>query len=429
MSRRHRSGSCTGLHAMTGTSLVPYAGSQRTPDRRVTVSRHLFGDGRRTPHHVAQRARGRSPRAAGGSPCRARWGDRLVEREVLVLHRAQRRVEVEPRVQAEPCAGGDGGEDVEQPEDVHGRRRDLEAVGVGEAERGDPVLHAVAHRTVGVADRLREPGRARAEHEHRVGVRDRRPARTRRDPTAPGDPRTASVGSVRQRVGERSPARRRRAPRVAVSRRRTRARPRRPSMPGCTRRPPRPAAVRRRPRTRTRAGSRTGTRCERRAARRRREQDQLPRLRARLHLAIRVAAVREVEHDAVTVALGAVVAAPRTASPWPGYGTKPTARGRPRGGSVTYRVIQWATGNIGERALAASHPPSRPRGRRPTRVRRRQDRCRRRRDRGHRAPSPACSPPTTSTRWSRSRPTACCTCPAGSTSTSSAGSSRRARTS
>ena len=38
VSRRHRSGSCTGLHAMTGTSLVPYAGSQRTPDRRVTVS-------------------------------------------------------------------------------------------------------------------------------------------------------------------------------------------------------------------------------------------------------------------------------------------------------------------------------------------------------------------------------------------------------
>ena len=37
LSSRHRSGVCTGLAAMTGTSLVPYAGSQRTPERRVTV--------------------------------------------------------------------------------------------------------------------------------------------------------------------------------------------------------------------------------------------------------------------------------------------------------------------------------------------------------------------------------------------------------
>ena len=37
LSRRHSSGACTGFAAITGTSLVPYAGSQRTPDRRVTV--------------------------------------------------------------------------------------------------------------------------------------------------------------------------------------------------------------------------------------------------------------------------------------------------------------------------------------------------------------------------------------------------------
>ncbi len=37
-SRRQAAGSPTGLAAMTGTSLVPYAGSQRTPVRALTVS-------------------------------------------------------------------------------------------------------------------------------------------------------------------------------------------------------------------------------------------------------------------------------------------------------------------------------------------------------------------------------------------------------
>ena len=37
-SRRQTSGRVTGLAAITGTSLAPYAGNQRTPDRAVTVS-------------------------------------------------------------------------------------------------------------------------------------------------------------------------------------------------------------------------------------------------------------------------------------------------------------------------------------------------------------------------------------------------------
>ena len=40
-SSRHRSGRSTGLAAITGTSLAPYAGSQRTPVRRVTISATL----------------------------------------------------------------------------------------------------------------------------------------------------------------------------------------------------------------------------------------------------------------------------------------------------------------------------------------------------------------------------------------------------
>ena len=36
-SRRHDRGRSTGLAAMTGSSLAPYAGSQRTPVRSVTT--------------------------------------------------------------------------------------------------------------------------------------------------------------------------------------------------------------------------------------------------------------------------------------------------------------------------------------------------------------------------------------------------------
>ena len=132
------------------------------------------------------------------------------------------------------------GEDVEQPEDVDRRRRDLEAVVVGEAERGDPVLHAVTHRAVGVTDRLREAGGARAEHEHRVGV----DVVDLPDADATRQHRWVLERERRQlRCGfrERRPSLRRRPPRAAVSPRRTRARSRPPSRPGCTTRPPRPS--------------------------------------------------------------------------------------------------------------------------------------------------------------------------------------------
>ena len=130
----------------------------------------LFGHRGRAPHDVAQRAQVEvlEPRVVGHAERDRR--DRHLERHAFLLDGAQRRVEVEARVQADPRARGHRGHDVEQPEDVHRWRRDLEAVAVGEAERGDPVLDRVAQRAVGVAHRLREPGRPRAEDEHRVGV-------------------------------------------------------------------------------------------------------------------------------------------------------------------------------------------------------------------------------------------------------------------
>ena len=115
---------------------------------------------------------------------------RHLERHALLGDGTQRSVEVEAGVQADPRAGGDRGDDVEQAEDVHRRSRDLEPVPVGEPERGDPVLHAVAQRPVRVAHRFREAGGSRAEHQHRIGV-------------GVVDDGTATVRRRRRRVVER----------------------------------------------------------------------------------------------------------------------------------------------------------------------------------------------------------------------------------
>ena len=114
-------------------------------------ARHLLGDRRRAPHHVAQRAEvvGLEARVVG-HPERDRRDGHL-EREAVVGDRAQRRVEVEPRVEPDARAGVDGGDDVEQSEDVHGRCRHLEPVVVGEPERGHSSARPRARGTGGCA--------------------------------------------------------------------------------------------------------------------------------------------------------------------------------------------------------------------------------------------------------------------------------------
>ena len=96
-------------------------------------------------------------------------------------------------MQANPCSGSHRGDDVEQPQDVHRWRRDLEAIAVGEPERGDPVLDRVAERPVRVAHRLGQAGRAGAEHQHRVGV-GVVDARDRARPDAGGSRSSGSTG-------------------------------------------------------------------------------------------------------------------------------------------------------------------------------------------------------------------------------------------
>jgi hypothetical protein len=61
-----------------------------------------------------------------------------------------------------------GGQQVEQTEDVRRWRRDLESVIRPEPETLLPVLGGVAHGRVRVADRLRQTGRAGAEHEQGI---------------------------------------------------------------------------------------------------------------------------------------------------------------------------------------------------------------------------------------------------------------------
>ena len=80
-----------------------------------------------------------------------------------------------------------------------------------------------------------------------------------------------------------------------------------------------------------------------------------------------------------------------------------TAAGRLR---VTYRVIQWSTGNVGRHALALHRPPSRPRAGRAVGALARQGGPATR-ESWRASTRRVCSRPTTSTRCSRSTPTAC----------------------
>ena len=109
------------------------------------------------------------------------------------------------------------------------------------------------------------------------------------------------------------------------------------------------------------------------------------------------------------------------------------SRDRGRETLVTYRVIQWSTGNVGQHALRLHRRASRSRARRAVGAQRRQGRPRRGRARRHR-PDRRASRPTTSTRCSRSTPTASVTprpptCVPAKRSPTWRASSRRARTS
>jgi hypothetical protein len=118
--------------------------------------------------------------------------DRHLEGHPLPLDRAEDLVEVEAGVQANGGPGLDGGEEVQQPEDVRRRRGHLEAVLRSQPERVDPVGRGPGQGGVGVADGLGQARGARAEDEHDVGVR--RWVGPLGRPAAGGDRRIVEVG-------------------------------------------------------------------------------------------------------------------------------------------------------------------------------------------------------------------------------------------
>jgi hypothetical protein len=95
-------------------------------------------------------------------------GDGHLERHALGRDVPQHLVEVEATVEANGRAGLGGGEQVEEPEDVRRRRRDLEAVVRAEPQRRAPVPRGGADRRVGVTNGLGQARGAGAEHEDRL---------------------------------------------------------------------------------------------------------------------------------------------------------------------------------------------------------------------------------------------------------------------
>ncbi len=72
-----------------------------------------------------------------------------------------------------------------KPEDVRRRCGDLNSVAGGQTQRVAPVPNGGVQRRVGVPDGLRQTGRARAERQHRIGIR------------RGGEPNTGSPGADR----------------------------------------------------------------------------------------------------------------------------------------------------------------------------------------------------------------------------------------
>jgi hypothetical protein len=79
-------------------------------------------------------------------------------------------VDVESAVQPQPAARVQHSGDVEQPENVTRRCRDLQAILGAQLQGRAPVLHRCFECGVSVPNGLRHPGRSRAEYQHRVIV-------------------------------------------------------------------------------------------------------------------------------------------------------------------------------------------------------------------------------------------------------------------
>ena len=143
---------------------------RQPPDARALGDRngHALGDRGRAPHDVAQRREVVVLEARMVRHGQRDGGDRHLQGHALGRDAAQHLVEVEPAVQPDRGAGLRGGEQVEEAEDVRRRRRHLEPVVGAEAQGRAPVRRRPADRRVRVADRLGEPGRARAEDEDHV---------------------------------------------------------------------------------------------------------------------------------------------------------------------------------------------------------------------------------------------------------------------
>ena len=122
--------------------------------------------------------------------------------------RSQHLVEVEPPVQPHRGPGRDRGQQIEQAEDVRGRRGHLEPVVGPEPEDRAPVHRGVAHRPVGVPDRLGQPGRARAEHQDGLVV-VAHPVGRRRAPATADEGVRRRVVEIRHAVGPEQPGQQR----------------------------------------------------------------------------------------------------------------------------------------------------------------------------------------------------------------------------
>ena len=154
----------------------------------------LLAHRRRPPHDVAQRRQVEVLEVGVVGHGQRDRRHRHLEGHPLGLDAVQHLVEVEATMQPHGGAGRRRRQQVQQAEDVRRGRGHLEPVVRTQAEGLAPVRGGAAHRPVGVADRLREPGGPRAEHQHRL-VRRRPPPAV--GPAGVGPPATVD----RRRVG------------------------------------------------------------------------------------------------------------------------------------------------------------------------------------------------------------------------------------
>ena len=187
------------------------------------------------PHHVAQGGQVEvlEVGVVGHGQRDRRHGH--LQRHAVSSNAAQLVPEVETAVQADGGTGRGRGKQVQEAEDVRGRRRDLESVVVAEAERGAPVRRGQAEGAVGVTNGLGQVGGARAEHERGVvlgphrGQRRGDVARTVDDRRGAASSRSSTCRAPSSSASRAVPEPSATAHTGAVSRRR--CRPRAPSKP------------------------------------------------------------------------------------------------------------------------------------------------------------------------------------------------------